>query len=100
MKLGTIVELPDGRIGTAVYKGTDGVGIKWGRHDPDPKDFEGTSGNLFRSYVPDDWPWYPDAILREPWDGCEEYGWTREQCVGEEYKIIRYGLGNEEESDE
>jgi hypothetical protein len=89
MQLGTIVKLSDGRIGTVVYNGFDGIGIKWRRHDPDLRDFEGTSGGLRDDTVTDDWPWYPDAILRDPWDGCERAGWLREQCVGEKYQIIR-----------
>lgn len=64
--LGTIVCLPDGRVGTVVYNSLIGVGIKWGRHNPAPEDFEGTSGDTVECELPDDWPWQPDALLREP----------------------------------
>lgn len=30
LRFGTIVKLPDGRLGTVVYKGYDGYGIAWG----------------------------------------------------------------------
>ena len=33
MKVGTIIELLDGKRGTVVYNGLDGVGIKWGEHN-------------------------------------------------------------------
>jgi hypothetical protein len=88
MKLGTVVRLPDGRVGTCVYNSLIGVGIKWGIHNPDPKDFEGTSGDLFSSNKPDDWPWKPDALLRDPWPTCEDYGFTPAECVGGKYTVI------------
>ena len=66
MKLGQLVRLPDGRVGTAVFNGLTGVGIKWGRHKPDPADFEGSAGDCFGKTRPKDWPWYPDAMLRDP----------------------------------
>ncbi len=93
MKLGTQVELPDGRVGTVVYNGLIGVGIKWGRHDPDPADFEGTTGNTIDEHVPEGWKWEPDALLRDPWDGCERYGFAATDCVGSDYKILRNGGG-------
>lgn len=86
-KLGSIVRLPDGRIGTTVYNGVDGIGIKWGRHSPPLEDFEGTSG----SAVPladdspaqrPDWPWMPDVMLREPYPGAVV------PCVGEDYELV------------
>lgn len=46
MKLGAHVLLPDGREGTVVFNGLSGVGIKWGLHDPDPSDFDGTNGGI------------------------------------------------------
>ena len=63
MKLGTQLRLPDGREATVVYNNLDGVGIKWGLHDPEPGE--------------------PEAMLREPWSGATL------PCVGEEYVIIR-----------
>ena len=90
MKLGTFVRLPDGRVGTVVFSGLVGVGIKWGWHYPNPKDFEGTHGDLFTVEVPPELrQWMPDALLRNPWKGCERSGWTKEQCVGTEYKIVK-----------
>ena len=88
MKLGTIVRLPDGREGTVVYRSLIGEGIKWGRHNPDPEDFEGTDGNTVSDGAPDDWEWNPDALLREPWKGCERTGFTAEQCVGADYEAV------------
>jgi len=88
MKLGTYIKMADGQIGTVVYNGLDGIGVKWGVYYPDPADFEGTSGNLFNSETPEDWPWYPDAILRDPWAYCEQAGWKKEQCVGNDYEVM------------
>ena len=97
MKLGTQIRMADGREGTVVYNSLIGVGIKWGLHDPTPADFEGTNGDttvligdMPPAHVPDEWPWEPDALLRDPWPGCEP-AWHAEQCVGEEYEIIRIG---------
>lgn len=94
MKLGTQIQFSDGRIGTVVYNSLIGVGIKWGRHDPDPADFDGTNGNTFdcNDCVPKDWPWEPDALLREPWSGVERYGFTAAQCVGNDFRTLRVGL--------
>jgi hypothetical protein len=83
MKLGTKVKLPDGRIGTVVYNSLDGVGIKWGEHEPNPKDFEGTHGGLFESeIVPDDFPWFPDAMLRTSYPSASL------PCVGNDYEVL------------
>lgn len=91
MRLGTQVEMADGRVGTCVYNGLDGEGIKWGLHDPDPADFEGTTGGLYRLGIaeeikPNDWPWRPDAMLRDPYPGS----WL--PCVGSDYVLLRAGL--------
>lgn len=91
MKLGTQIRLLDGRVGTVVYNSLIGVGIKWGLYDPNPADFEGTTGNTVNDRVPEDWPWEPEALLRDPWDGCERVGFTRDQCVGTDYEIVRNG---------
>lgn len=88
MKLGTHIRLSDGRVGTVIYNSLIGVGIKWGLHDPDPKDFEGTTGNTIDEHVSDNWPWEPDALLREPWKGCDDCGFMPEQCVGNNYEVI------------
>ena len=90
-ELGTHVRLPDGRVGTVVYNSLIGVGIKWGIHYPDPADFEGTTGNTVYEEPRPDWPWEPDALLRDPWPGCESYGFPPETCVGEEFEIIDGG---------
>ncbi len=92
MKLGTQIRLKDGREGTVVYNSLIGVGIKWGLHNPEPEDFEGTTGNLLEDKVPEDWPWKPNALLREPFNGCERWGFTKDECVGTDYEIIRMGL--------
>ena len=86
-QLGTQVRLPDGREGTVIYNGLDGVGIKWGLHDPDPADFRNTSGGLVTEQVPDDWPWVPDAMLRDPY----KYGHADLEYVGDDVDIIRVG---------
>lgn len=88
MKLGTLIRMTDGREGTVVFNGLIGVGLKWGHHDPDPEDFKDTHGDLFDTGQDDDWEWEPDALLREPWDGCERTGWALEQFVGEDYEVI------------
>lgn len=82
--LGTLVRVPDGRVGTVVYNGLDGVGIKWGIHHPDPADFEGTYGGCVPpSRDMDDFPWVPDAMLRDPYVNPE---WQTEgmEYVGED----------------
>lgn len=93
MKLGTWVRLQDGREGTVVFNGLVGVGIKWGRHDPKPEDFEGSVGDLGAIGVhaetsPELEEWTPDALLRDPWPGCDEIGIAPEQCVGREFEVI------------
>ena len=90
-QLGTKVRLPDGRIGTVVFNSLIGVGIKWGIHDPDPEDFVGTAGNTTRGERPPGFEWEPDALLRDPWPGCETYGFTPEQCVGDGEALDRDG---------
>jgi len=85
VKLGTHVQLPTGRLGTVVYNSLIGVGIKWGLHHPDPKDFEDTNGNTVASPPMEDWPWEPDALLRDTFSGCAKYGL---ECVGDDFEII------------
>jgi hypothetical protein len=79
MKAGTIVRLPDGREGTVVFNGLCGVGIKWGRHEVNEHTFAGTYGDVFSPSVEidDEWPWKPDAWLREEWPGADGL-----ECVG------------------
>ena len=85
MKLGTQIRLSDGREGTVVYNSLIGVGIKWGLHNPDPADFEGTTGNTVNEEPRENWPWEPDALLREPNSALERFGM---ECVGRDYEII------------
>jgi len=92
MKLGAQIKFADGRVGTMIYNSLIGEGIMWGLHDPDPMDFEGSDGNTVSDGSPPGWQWEPEALLREPWDGCEQYGFTKEQCVGNDYVIIRDGM--------
>lgn len=93
MTLGTQIRFADGRVGTVVYNSLIGVGIKWGLHTPNPKDFEGTTGNTVNENIPDGWQWEPDALLREPWEGCKRHGFTVEQCVGNDFEIIKKAEG-------
>ena len=85
MKIGTRIKLPDGRVGTVVFNGLQGVGIKWGIHKPNPKDFEDTDGNT-TSRIPtlQPWPWAPEAFLREK--SVQKY--FVEPCVGEDYEVL------------
>ena len=88
-QLGTQVVLEDGCEGTVVYNGLDGVGIKWGLHDPDPHEFAGTFGGVVDGRpLPDDWEWKPDAMLRDPY----EYADLDLEYVGEEYELTRVDL--------
>lgn len=90
MKLGTIIEFQDGRTATVVFNGLVGVGVKWGEWYPDPKDFAGTTGGFLDDTVPGggEWGWEPQALLRDPWDGCERCGFSADECVGTDYEII------------
>jgi hypothetical protein len=92
MKLGTQIKFSDGREATVVFNSLVGAGIKWGLHDPQPDDFEGTDGNTFQTGAPDGWEWKPEALLRDPWPGCERTGFTAEECVGTDYEVTRVGL--------
>ena len=92
MKLGTQIRFKNGQVGTVIYNSLIGAGIVWGLYDPNPTDFEGSDGNTINDGSPPDWPWEPEALLRDPWEGCEKCGFTKEQCVGNDYEIIRNGL--------
>jgi len=90
MQLGTQIKLLDGREATVVYNSLTGIGVKWGLHDPNPEDFEGTNGDTVGNVkVPIDWGWEPDVMLREP-EMTERLGM---ECVGNDYTILRVGLG-------
>lgn len=81
MKAGTIVRLSDGRIGTVVYHGLDGYGIKLGEHDSLAIEgaLEGTNP-LFGS-IPENFFYFPEIMLRKPYKG------TKLECVPD-YEII------------
>lgn len=86
-KLGTHIRLPDGREATVVFNGLCGVGVKFGLHDPPEHDFTGTSGDLLAPAGEsparnNDWPWAPEAYLRDDWPGADL------ECVGEVCDVI------------
>jgi hypothetical protein len=68
MKPGTLVRLPDGREGRAVYHNLDGYGIRWGR-DP-----------IEEGDLPP-----PEAMLREPYPAAIRDGI---ECVGRDYEVV------------
>jgi len=74
MKLGTIIKLPDGRIGTIVYHNLDGYGGIWGKDDS-IRELPMT----FDERIPE-----PEFMLRNSYPGCASHI----QCVGENYEII------------
>lgn len=84
MKFGTIVELPDGRRGTVVYNGLDGVGIAWGELRFTSEQISVALGaNPLFGRAPDDYPVpFAEALLRDSWDGAHM------PCVGRKYKIV------------
>ena len=78
MKAGTVIKLPDGRVGTICYSNLDGEGGVWDRHD-----FSHIEQN-----INDDWP-EPDFMLRKK--GVEQllrkHGHKQDmECVGEEWE--------------
>ena len=78
LKLGAVVRMPDGRIGTVVFNGFKGVGLKEGVHHPNPKDFEGTFGDFSEpSRDATDWPWIPDFYITAHWP-----------CRGVDYELV------------
>ena len=83
MKPGTLVELPDGRVGTIVYHGLDGYGIRWGRLDLDLEPILQGDGNTTKGSAPGWFENFPEAMLRDPYPG------TDLECVGEDYRIIK-----------
>ena len=85
MRAGTIVVLPDGRVGTVVYHGLDGYGIAWGRHVWTEEDTKKASNAFNLSGQPSkdyDLP-KADALLRDPWPGCSD----GMEYVGNEYEL-------------
>ena len=85
--MGTHIKLPDGRVGTVIYNGLDGVGIKWGRHELSMQTRElidQGNGNCFTQAPPKGYPWFPDAMLREK----SVQDLFAQECVGEEYEVL------------
>jgi len=80
MRPGTVVRLPDGRVGTVVYHNLDGYGIIWGEVEVDVDKILDTAP-LFGG-PPHDWPYEPEAMLREPYPSAAL------ECVGEEFEIV------------
>ena len=85
--VGTIVKLSDGRVGTVIYNGLDGVGIKWGKIMLSESDIEliyRGDGNFTKGSgcVSEDYQFFPDAMLRDPYPSAIREGID---CVGEDY---------------
>lgn len=79
--------MSDGRIGTVVFNGLSGVGVKWGEHAVDEAIFAGTSGDCLppsdgSPALAESWPFSPDAMLREPYPSAVL------PCVGENFEIV------------
>lgn len=84
MRAGMLVELPDGKIGTVVYNGLDGVGIKWGEHKVKQSDISG-NGGISNDKAPEGYRWFPDAMLRDSYPSRPP---NATPCVGEKYKTL------------
>lgn len=86
MKAGTIIQLPDGRIGTLVYNGLDGRGIKWGRHTVTEQDLidAAQGANPLFGKAPAGFDWFPDAMLRNAYAGCS----LEMEYVGDEFEVV------------
>lgn len=63
MKIGTLVKLNDGTIGTVVYHGLDGYGIIYGKQTVDKSIIE--KQNPLFGKAPNGYPYYPDIILND-----------------------------------
>ena len=90
MKLGTIIRLPDGRIGTICWHHLDGYGGVWDEHDFSQVDLSVNSG--FSEELP-----APQFMLREksvepllrrqsPYGGNHR---PDVECVGTEYEVVQ-----------
>jgi hypothetical protein len=75
MKLGTIIKLPDGRIGTVCYHHLDGYGGVWGEHK-----FEMPVGGFGDNTPP------PTFMLRDK--SVQKYYPKEVECVGDDYEAI------------
>ena len=89
MKPGTIVKLRDGAVGTVVYHGLDGYGIRWGRIVLSPADralialggLFGEPSELLADKQGALEELMPEAMLRRPYPSATL------PCVGEKYSI-------------
>ena len=80
MKPGTIIKLPDGKIGTIVYHSLDGYGIQWGRVRIERDEI--LKANPLFGHPPLLYKWYPEAMLRDDYPGASI------ECVGNDYEIL------------
>lgn len=82
MKLGDYIKVPDGRVGTIVYNGIDGIGIVWGQHKLTKEDQDQIMGlcPLLNQKIPDDYKWTVQAMLRDK--SLQKY--FNEECVGDD----------------
>jgi hypothetical protein len=81
MKPGTIIQLPDGRVGTICWRHLDGEGGVWGEHD-----FSDLPNNFDDGYPA------PEFMLREKSvEALLRRGSHRSdlECVGTEWTIMR-----------
>ena len=86
MKGGTVIRLPDGRVGTICYSNLDGVGGVWGE-----RDFSGVNQNF-----DDGWP-KPEFMLREKtveallrYQSVYPGGHRPDlECVGTKYTVVK-----------
>ena len=83
MKCGTVIRLPDGRVGTIVWHHLDGYGGVWGEHDFSHVDL---SQGGFTDGLPS-----PQFMLREPSQYVMRF-WhdngVEIECVGAEYEVV------------
>lgn len=84
-KAGAFIRLPDGREGTVVYHGLDGVGIMFGRIEVDIEALH--NANPVTGERPADWPYDPEAMLREKSEWSAKL-WPGIECVGTEYEVL------------
>lgn len=91
MKLGTLVKLPDGRVGTVCFNSLTGYGIRWGQVEFTEEEVEaimGGNGGLLGGTIDATLldRIAPEAMLREKSESLERS--LGLPCVGEEYEVI------------
>ena len=74
MKAGTVIKLPDGKVGTICWHHLDGYGGVFGKHEIKQQ------RESFSSYYPK-----PEFMLRSK---DVQHLFPDMECVGEEYEII------------